>query len=193
MQHQEDFAGDQHCNAKPPAKRRGRPPKKVVEAAAAEGEVSGEEKSGEAEEGAPLDEGGKESLTKGGKRKGRPPKQPLAEELKIPCPELGCELTFSSLSMFRAHKKEKHAKPPPPRKAYPCVECEESYARAEQLKAHMARAHGSGRHNCPTCGKSFGRESNLKAHQKTHTEKKEKTNAMEYAQDRKSTRLNSSH
>lgn len=176
VQHQEDFAGDQHCNAKPQAKRRGRPPKKAGEATLTEGDTATEEKCGEADEGGVLDEASREPLTKGGKRKGRPPKMlSQQEELKIPCPEADCDLTFSSLSLFRAHKKEKHAKPPPPRKAYPCTECEESYARSEQLKAHMARAHGSGRHNCSTCGKSFGRESNLKAHQKTHTEGEEAT------------------
>uniref|UniRef100_A0A8C7MN08 C2H2-type domain-containing protein n=2 Tax=Oncorhynchus kisutch TaxID=8019 RepID=A0A8C7MN08_ONCKI len=156
--HQENFAGDQHCDAKVTAKKRGRPPKKVSEAANGE-------KSGEAEEG------GEESVAKRGKGPGRPPK----EELQIPCPEAECDLTFSSVALLRAHKKEKHGRPPQPRKAHPCSECEESYARLEQLKAHMARAHSSGRHNCPTCGKSFSRESNLKAHQKTHTEGEEAT------------------
>lgn len=156
--HQENFAGDQHCDAKVPAKKRGRPPKKVSEAANGE-------KSGEAEEG------GEESVANRGKGPGRPPK----EELQIPCPEAECDLTFSSVALLRAHKKEKHRRPPPPLKTHPCSECEESYTRPEQLKAHMAMAHGYGQHNCPTCGKTFGRESNLKAHQKTHTEGEEAT------------------
>ncbi|CAB1321186.1 unnamed protein product [Coregonus sp. 'balchen'] len=91
--HQENFAGDQHCDAKVPAKIRGRLPKKVSEAEpkSAEGEAANGEKSGKDEE-----------------------------------------------------RKEKHRRPPPPRKTHPCSECEESCARPEQLKAHMARAHGSG-------------------------------------------------
>ncbi|CAB1351243.1 unnamed protein product [Coregonus sp. 'balchen'] len=165
--HQENFAGDQHCDAKVPAKKRGRPPKKVSEAEP----KSAEEEAANGEKSREVEEGGEESVAKRGKGPGRPPK----EELQIPCPEAECDLTFSSVALLRAHKKEKHGHPSQPSKAHPCSECEESYAQPEQLKAHMARAHSSGRHNCPTCGKSFGRESNLKAHQKTHTEGEEAT------------------
>ncbi|XP_071373836.1 zinc finger protein 572-like [Centroberyx affinis] len=161
VQHQESFAGDQNCDVRPPPKKRGRPPKK-----AAEREMTSN-KGGAGEEG-----GDKESPTNGTKQRGRPPKEPQTE-LKIPCPEANCDLVFPSVAALRAHKKDHHGPPLPPRKAHPCTECEESYARPEQLKAHVARAHSSSRHNCPTCGKSFGRESNLKAHQKTHTEGEE--------------------
>ncbi|XP_010864793.2 oocyte zinc finger protein XlCOF26 isoform X2 [Esox lucius] len=141
VMHQENFAGEQHCDGK--LKKRGRPAKKVTES---EGESANGEKRVH-------------------------PK----EILQIPCPEAECDLTFSSVALLRAHKKEKHGRPPPTRKAHSCSECEESYARPEQLNAHKARAHSSGRHNCPTCGKSFGRESNLKAHLKVHTEDEEAT------------------
>lgn len=165
MQHQESFAGEQNCDAKPPPRKRGRPPKK-----AAEREMANNKKSKE-EGGAGEGEGNKESPTK---QRGRPPKdQQPQTELKIPCPEADCDLIFPSVAALRVHKREHHGPPPPPRKAHPCIECEESYARPEQLKAHMARAHSSNRHNCPTCGKSFGREGNLKAHQKTHIEGEE--------------------
>ncbi|XP_029513834.1 zinc finger protein 184-like isoform X1 [Oncorhynchus nerka] len=163
--HQENFVGHRHCDAKVPAKTRGSPPKKVsvAEPKSAEREAANGEKSGKA------DDGGEELVAKGGKRPGLPHK----EELQIPCPESECDLMFSSVALLRAHKKEKHRRPP--LKTHPCSECEESYTRPEQLKAHMAMAHGYGQHNCPTCGKTFGRESNLKAHQKTHTEGEEAT------------------
>ncbi|KAJ8407045.1 hypothetical protein AAFF_G00293210 [Aldrovandia affinis] len=123
--------------------------------------------------------------TKG--RRGRPPKlaqkanlipgQAEAEEqeeagvrpqpAQYPCPE--CEASFPATSQLRAHKKEKHGRPPPPRKAHACKDCEESFSRPEQLEAHTSRVHSLGRHTCPTCGKSFGRENSLKAHQQTHT------------------------
>lgn len=146
MHHQEIFAGDQNCAVGPPTKKRGRPPKRELQT-----EMSDNKKiNDDAEEG-----------------------QQPKPELKIPCPEADCDLTFPSVANLRAHKKECHGPTPPPRKAHPCTECDESYARPEQLKAHIARAHSSNRYNCPTCGKSFGRESNLKAHQKTHTEEEE--------------------
>ncbi|XP_056154548.1 zinc finger protein 567-like isoform X2 [Lampris incognitus] len=174
LQHQELFADTQNCDIRPPAKKRGRPPKKV-----AEKETTNDKRSKEADEGgAKIEEGNKESLTKGTKQRGQPPKEQQQQpqtDLKIPCPENDCDLIFSSVTALRAHKRDKHGPPPPPRKAHPCTECEESYARPEQLKAHMARAHGYNRHTCPTCGKSFGREGNLKAHQKTHAEGEEAT------------------
>ncbi|XP_076005810.1 uncharacterized protein LOC143000388 [Genypterus blacodes] len=141
MHHQELFADDQNCAVVPPARKRGRPRKHMLDT-----EMS--DTQDDAEEG-----------------------QEPQPELKIPCPEADCDLTFPSVAALRAHKKECHGQPP--RKAHPCTDCDESYARPEQLKTHTARAHSSNRHNCPTCGKSFGRESNLKAHQKTHTEEEE--------------------
>ncbi|XP_023689033.1 zinc finger protein 576.2 [Paramormyrops kingsleyae] len=196
LQHQENHAGDQHCNGRAPAKRKGRPPK-TEEAANGEKKGKRRKKAGEGEEG---DESGvsnhaeaepavpvaaalaAEVKGKTGARRGRPPKVIQGAEAKVgqaqadnkkaarqhPCPD--CKLSFPGLAQLRLHKKEKHSRPPPPRKAHPCGECEESFARPEQLKAHMARAHCAGRHACPTCGKSFGRESNLKAHRQAHTE-----------------------
>ncbi|KAM3858154.1 uncharacterized protein ACN63O_017709 [Diretmus argenteus] len=163
VQHQESFADDQNCDVRAPAKKRGRPPKKATES-----KINADKNSEDAQEGGTgEEEGNEESPTNGTKQRG--------PELKIPCSEANCDLIFPSVAALRAHKKALHGPPPPPRKAHPCNECDESYARSEQLKAHMARAHGSDRHNCTTCGKSFGRESNLKAHQKTHTEGEEAT------------------
>ncbi|KAI7806608.1 oocyte zinc finger protein XlCOF28-like isoform X2 [Triplophysa rosa] len=190
LQHQENHAGERHCNGCTPVKRRGRPPK-------ADSAFSGEKKikrkkEDEAEEAndsenASATPTSAEAKGKMGVRRGRPPKsdqETKAEDddaendekkpkavpdptRQIPCSE--CDLTFPALAQLRAHKKEKHTQ----RKPHPCAECEESFNRPEQLEAHMARAHSAGRHTCPTCGKSFGRESNLKAHQQTH-EKEEK-------------------
>ncbi|XP_064155828.1 zinc finger protein 576.2 [Anguilla rostrata] len=199
LQHQENHAGDRHCNGSgpAPAKRRGRPPKseEAVAAAAADGEKKGKRrKKGEGEgEGAeepgvknhaepdgPAEEKVKAKRGRPAKSAQEPQAEPSqdqqAEEKKPParqhpCPD--CELSFPAAAQLRAHKKEKHSRaaaPPPPRKAHPCGECEESFARPEQLEAHAARAHCAGRHSCPTCGKSFGRESNLKAHRQTHAE-----------------------
>ncbi|XP_028819586.1 zinc finger protein 576.2 [Denticeps clupeoides] len=176
VQHQENHAGDENCNGKPPVKKRGRPPKKANVAATVSEPENSEKKEEEAKENSGEEEIKEEEAAgekkpaepKEGKRRGRPPKQ--QEEVQIPCPIADCKLTFSSLSSLRSHKKEMHGRPPPPRKPHACTECTESYAQPEQLQAHMARAHGSNRHTCPTCGKSFGRESNLKAHQKTHSD-----------------------
>lgn len=131
--------------AKPGAPKRGRPPK-----AAPKSEP--EDKSS-----------GDDSQAAG---KGKKPKVDASTSRQHACPE--CDLTFPSLILLRAHKKEKHA----PRKAHPCEECDESFARPEQLEAHMSRAHAVGRFACPTCGKSFSRERTLKAHEKSHPEEK---------------------
>ncbi|XP_052000234.1 zinc finger protein 420-like [Xyrauchen texanus] len=160
LQHQENHAGEQHCNGSAPVKRRGRAPR-------AESAAAGEKKlKREEEETGETNHSEGEAKVKTGGRRGRQPKsaqdavpQPSRQ---IPCTE--CDLTFPALALLRAHKKEKHTQ----RKPHPCGECEESFNRPEQLKAHMARAHSAGRYTCPTCGKSFSRESNLKAHQQTH-------------------------
>ncbi|XP_041962860.1 zinc finger protein 502-like [Alosa sapidissima] len=185
LQHQENHAGSEHCNGGPSPKRpRGRPPKtdsaaaggvekqqvkrkKKDEAATADGgkeeakQAKPRKKKAEAEEG--ITEAGDETETgavgteastpatakadSGGARRGRPPK---------------------SAPSVKAEEKK-----PVLRKAHPCGECEESFARPEQLQAHVTRVHTAGRHACPTCGKSFGRESNLKAHQQSHTKDEE--------------------
>ncbi|XP_018587725.1 zinc finger protein 576.2 [Scleropages formosus] len=191
LQHQENHAGDQHCNGSaPPVKRRGRPPKTEE---TADGEKKGKRRKKKGEGDAPEESGvsnhapaAAESKVKG--RRGRPPKaaqeaqtEPGAEPTEekkakstapLPrqhtCPD--CDLTFPALAELRVHKKEKHSRPPAPRKAHACGECEESFSRPEQLEAHKARAHSAGRYACPTCGKSFGRESNLKAHRQIHAE-----------------------
>ncbi|XP_066539412.1 zinc finger protein 567-like [Hoplias malabaricus] len=195
LQHQENHAGNQHCNGS--AKKRGRPPK--VETAVA---PEKKQKRNKKEELETLEEPGvsnhseeistspaevgADPKAKTGAKRGRPPKstqEPKSEEDKpenkktkatlapareIPCNE--CDLTFPALVQLRAHKKEMHTV----RKPHPCNECEESFNRPEQLEAHVARAHTAGRYACPTCGKSFGRESNLKAHQQTHGQEEEK-------------------
>ncbi|XP_061081186.1 zinc finger protein 497-like [Conger conger] len=210
LQHQENHAGDRHCNGSAPAKRRGRPPKSeevagagAAAAVAADGEKKGKRrKKGEGEEAEESGvknhadpDGPAEEKVKA--KRGRPAKapqepqapqgpgqdRPAEEERKPParqhpCPD--CQLSFPAAAQLRAHKKEKHSRPPPPppaRKAHPCGECEESFARPLQLQAHTARAHCAGRHACPTCGKSFGRESNLKAHLQTHAEEEEEAPA----------------
>ncbi|XP_067304792.1 zinc finger protein 675-like [Pseudorasbora parva] len=180
LQHQENHAGDRHCNGSAAIKRRGRPPK--TEATASEKKLKRKKKEEEADEPGETNHSEDASTTtaesKTGGRRGRPAKstqEPKADDdeaeiddkkpqpaRQIPCTE--CDLTFPSLTQLRAHKKEKHTQ----RKPHPCEECEESFNRPAQLEAHMARAHSAGRYTCPTCGKSFGRESNLKAHQQSH-------------------------
>ncbi|KAG5264472.1 hypothetical protein AALO_G00254130 [Alosa alosa] len=170
LQHQELHAGDEYCNGKAPPRKRGRPAK--LQTTTPEAENGEKMEVEEATASVPTTEAGENSEeAKTAKRRGRPPKQQQPkQESKIPCPVGECKTVCTSLAQLRVHKKEAHPPPPPPRKAHACTECEESYGRAEQLQAHMKRAHGSNRHTCPTCGKSFGRESNLKAHQKSHSE-----------------------
>ncbi|KAM9783320.1 zinc finger protein 576.2 [Neosynchiropus ocellatus] len=188
--HQEKYPGDQPCNVR----KRGRPAKAEEPAAAdkkgkrikkEEGDSS-EEASENTTEAAAEEKGSAGAAKRGRPRKAaakseeedvkvpaedaeEPAKKPKVEPAaakQIPCTD--CDLSFSSLPLLRAHKKEKHS----PRKAHPCEECEESFARPEQLSAHMSRNHAVGRLACPTCGKSFGRERTLKAHQKSHAEEK---------------------
>ncbi|KAM9340152.1 uncharacterized protein ABDE67_015875 [Symphorus nematophorus] len=155
LQHQERFADDLNCEVKPQGKKRGRKPKYAPQLTAVDGKKIKQEEECE---------GYNDSTTEGC------PSNELHPELKIPCPEADCDLIFPSVAALRAHKREQHG--PPPHKAHACIECDESYARPEQLKAHMAKAHGSG-YTCPTCGKTFAEESDLKDHQNTHTEGEE--------------------
>lgn len=155
LQHQERFANDINCDTKPQGKKRGRKPKNAAQ------EEMVEIKKIKQEEEA---EGYNDSTTEGC------PSNDLEQELKIPCSEAKCDLIFPSVAALRAHKREKHGLTP--RKPHVCTECDESYARLEQLTAHMAKDHNSG-YTCPTCGKCFARESNLKTHQSTHTEGEE--------------------
>ncbi|XP_023265564.1 oocyte zinc finger protein XlCOF6-like isoform X1 [Seriola lalandi dorsalis] len=155
LQHQERFASDINCEIKLQGKKRGRKPKYESQG----GIVDCKKIKHEAEAGGC--KGYDDSLTEGC------PSNELQPELKIPCPEANCDLIFPSVATLRAHKKEAHGLPP--RKVHACTDCNESYARPDQLRAHMARAHRSG-YTCPTCGKSFARESVLKVHQNTHTE-----------------------
>lgn len=157
LQHQERFASDLNCDVKPQAKKRGRKPKYAAQGGTVDSKKIKQEDGAECQ-------GYSDSTTEGC------PSNELQPELKIPCSEAACDLIFPSVAALRAHKREKHG--PPPRKAHPCTECDESCARPEQLKAHMARAHRSG-YTCPTCGESFARESVLKIHQNTHTEGEE--------------------
>ncbi|XP_037651880.1 zinc finger protein 391-like [Sebastes umbrosus] len=154
LQHQERFANDINCDVKPQGKKRGRKPKNAAQGGMAEMKKIKQEEEEEYND----------STTEGC------PSSELQPELKIPCSETNCDLIFPSVTALRAHKREAHGSTP--RNAHACTECDESYARSEQLKAHMAKEHHSG-YNCPTCGKCFARESTLKIHQNTHTEGEE--------------------
>ncbi|TRY94763.1 hypothetical protein DNTS_021632 [Danionella cerebrum] len=175
LQHQENHAGDQHCNGGAAIKRRGRLPKAEV-LASAEKKVKRKKKDEEAEESEEANnlEDATATPLKTGGRRGRPkalqePKTEAENDSKVPEPELQipcteCDHIFPSLVQLRAHKKEKHTQKRP----HPCEQCEGSFNRPAQLAAHMARVHRAGRHTCPTCKKSFSREGNLKAHLQTH-------------------------
>nr|XP_046274099.1 oocyte zinc finger protein XlCOF6-like [Scatophagus argus]XP_046274100.1 oocyte zinc finger protein XlCOF6-like [Scatophagus argus] len=158
LKHQEKFAGDLNCDVKPQGKRRGRKPKYAAQTEVADIKKIKQEEDTEESTGCG------DSITEGC------PSNDLQTELKIPCPEANCDLLFPSVAALRAHKRDIHG--PPTRKAHTCTECDESYARSEQLKAHMARAHWS-EYTCPTSGNSFEQESMLKTHQNTHTEGEE--------------------
>lgn len=157
LEHQENHAGSEHCNGGPPAKRpRGRPPKtdkpakQKKEATAAAVAVEGEK--GEEEEATAEAEA--EATAEAAPAKLKPKPKPKKEAA--------------------AAVASKRGRPPKavPKKAHPCGECEESFARPEQLEAHVTRVHTDGRYTCPTCSKSFSRESNLKAHQQSHAKEK---------------------
>lgn len=199
LQHQENHAGNQHCNGAP-SKKRGRPSKTEAPAGGEKKQIKRikKEETEAAEEpgvsnhtddaSTQLAVAGLEAEVKTPVvvKRGRPPKstqEPKAKEdkaenkkMKAPPPPVReipcteCDLTFPALAQLRVHKKEKHTQ----KKPHPCKECEESFNRIEQLEAHMSRAHTAGRYPCPTCGKSFGRESNLKAHQQSHGKEEEK-------------------
>lgn len=183
LYHQENHAGSQHCNGGPPAKKaRGRPPKADGSANAEEKQVK-RKKKGEAEEG-------KEDAPSAQKQ-AKPRKKKTAEAEDGKTTETAdqpeqAETGDAAVATGKAESSPRRGRPPKAassakaeekkaaqKKAHPCGECEESFARPEQLQAHVSRVHTAGRHSCPTCGKSFGRESNLKAHQRTHTEGEE--------------------
>ncbi|XP_035536780.1 zinc finger protein 184-like [Morone saxatilis] len=158
LEHQEKFANDLNCDVKPQGKKRGRKPKQAAQAEMVDNKkIKQEEEAGDCQ-------GYDESTTEGC------PSNGPQTELKIPCSETDCDLIFPSVAALREHKREKHG--PPPRKAHTCTECDESYARPEQLKAHMCKAHCS-EYTCPTCGKRFAGENLLQIHQNTHTEGEE--------------------
>ncbi|XP_062394856.1 zinc finger protein 316-like [Sardina pilchardus] len=199
LQHQENHAGDEHCNGGPSAKRpRGRPPKTDSAAGGAEKQQVKRKKKDEAAAAAAAAEGGKdeeEEASSGAKQAKPRKKKAEAEEGKTeeagdeteagaagteassPATAKPAKADSGGARRGRPPKSTPSAKAeekkPVPRKAHPCGECEESFARPEQLQAHMTRVHTAGRHACPTCGKSFGRESNLKAHQQSHTKEEE--------------------
>lgn len=130
LQHQEKFANDLNCYVKMQGKKRGRKPK----CEAHEGVPNGKKIKKEEAEGS---KGCSDLTTEGSS----------SVELKIPCPESGCNCIFPSVSALRAHKKIKHGHPP--RKA------------------------SSVEYTCLACGKSFSRESALKMHLTCHTEGEE--------------------
>ncbi|CAM9165246.1 unnamed protein product [Lampetra planeri] len=133
--HQETFACSLDCNDKPPVKKRGRKPKCAYH--------SKQEKDAE---------GSNYSVTE----TCNCTKQP---EIKIPCPQVDCDLIFPSAVALRAHRKEVHGLPAPSDMIH-------SDTLPVQLKASTARTHLSG-HNCPTRGELFAQKHD---HEKTHTE-----------------------
>uniref|UniRef100_A0A3P8S847 C2H2-type domain-containing protein n=1 Tax=Amphiprion percula TaxID=161767 RepID=A0A3P8S847_AMPPE len=151
LQHQEKFASELNCDAKPQGKKRGRKPKNAAQGGMVDSKKIKQEEEAEGSEEC------NDSPTEGCS----------SAELQIPCPEAGCDLTFPSVAALRVHKREKLGLPA--HKTDTFTQSDGSDSQSEQLKAHMASAQNSG-HTCPTCGKSFPRESTLKAHQNTHTE-----------------------
>lgn len=196
LQHQENHAGNEHCNGAALAKRpRGRPPK-AAEGSAATNAGEKQAKRKKKEETASTAASGQEETLDGGKQtKPRKKKTEVADggkKDKVVDGEVTDDAAETSPDTADAKAGKaggaKRGRPPKsgaaasikseekrvvPRKAHPCGECEESFARAEQLQAHVSRVHTAGRFSCPTCGKSFGRESNLKAHQQSHAKEGE--------------------
>lgn len=110
--HQEKFADQTNCDAKPPGKKRGRKPKCAA-----------------ANDGKRMKEKDSDSPTEGCS----------SAQLMIPCPEGECDLIFHSVAALRAHKRVEHG--PPPRNApsseYSCPICGQSFARESSLRAHQ--------------------------------------------------------
>ncbi|XP_047461479.1 zinc finger protein 2-like [Mugil cephalus] len=96
LQHQERFANDLNCDAKPQGKKRGRKPKNAAQDGQGDSKKIKEEEEEEEDEG---EDGCNDILAEGCS----------TAELKIPCPEADCDLTFPSVAALRAHKKEEHA------------------------------------------------------------------------------------
>lgn len=154
LQHQEKYAYNVKCGLIVPVKKRGRKPKSTAQG----GIVDSKKIKLESEEEY------NDSPTEGC------PSEKQQTEPKIPCPEADCDLLFSSVTALRAHKRGEHG--PSSHKPHTCTECDESYARPEQLQAHMSEAHCS-EYTCPACGESCVSEGDLKIHQDTHTEGEE--------------------
>lgn len=145
LKHQGGLTSNLICDVKSQGKKRGRKPKYAEHRGVDIKKIKQEEDATGGE--------GYDDYPKDGS-----PSEKLQSQLKIPCPEADCDLIFPSVAALRAHKKEKHGLPS--RKTNACAECDKSYARPEQLKAHMTKAHLL----------SFAQENVLKVHQSTHTE-----------------------
>lgn len=154
LQHQEKYAYNVKCGIITPAKKRGRKPKNTAQG----GIVDGKKIKTESEEG--FDDSPSEGC----------PSDKQQTQLQIPCPEEDCDLVFSSVTALRAHKRAEHG--PSSNKPHTCTQCDESYARPEQLQAHMSKTHCS-EYTCPTSGEGCVSQGDIKIHQDTHTEGEE--------------------
>ncbi|XP_055533162.1 zinc finger protein 771-like [Wyeomyia smithii] len=133
------------------------------------------------------------TLTKAGKRRGRPPKPRVeGKDQKIPeeCKICGRVVTYMREHM-RQHKIDKQHKCPYcdrmfvqgnnlkyhirkhlGEKPFSCNLCDRSFYCAPHLKSHM-KVHGpQGLFQCDKCPKTFNQEGNLKKHIRVHTGEK---------------------
>ncbi|XP_069041456.1 DNA-binding protein REPIN1-like [Lepisosteus oculatus] len=181
LEHQENHAGDQHCNSGG-AKRRGRPPKSYrppgppgeqppappqPEGQEEEEEESkkGKRRKKKEEEGGSNDRpaeavasSGAVEKPKQGARRGRPPKtqpQPAREEEEE-------EEDEAAAAGGEAGEEERAERPDP--LPLPCSDCGKKFGTAALLRAHRRLHRERKAHACPGCDESFARPEQLAAH-----------------------------
>lgn len=86
-----------------------------------------------------------------------------AEHQASTCEE--CKITFSSLSVLKAHNKAKHPKPIP--NPVLCMWCFKPFRTKAQRDSHVFWKHDEKTVQCPICSNDYKNKYNLNKHMKT--------------------------
>ncbi|XP_072535114.1 zinc finger protein 576.2 isoform X2 [Salminus brasiliensis] len=169
LQHQENHAGDQHCNGSAPSKRRGRPPKAEAPAAGEKKQKRSKKEETEAAEEPGVSNHAEDASTPPAEAAGEPgePGEPAAEAKAATVAKRGRPPKSTQEPKVKEDKAEvkKTKAPPPPAREIPCPECDLTFPSLVQLRAHKKEKHTQRKpHPCKECEESFNRPEQLEAH-----------------------------